>query len=60
VLPGGRNSGQQAQKWLEKTKIWPEEFVAKFLPNLTKNDRKRGRRKFSKEIPYFTVMTNTQ
>jgi hypothetical protein len=28
VLPGGQNSGQKAQKWPEKKKNWPEEFVA--------------------------------
>jgi hypothetical protein len=35
-------------------KNWSEEFVAEF----TKTGRKRGLRKFSTEVPYFTKMTN--
>jgi hypothetical protein len=51
-LPGGRNSGQKAQKGPQK-KSWPIEFVAEFWLNFTKKWQKRGRRKFSKEVPYF-------
>jgi hypothetical protein len=40
VLPGGRNSGQKAQKGPEKTKIWPEEFMAELWPNFVKSGRK--------------------
>jgi hypothetical protein len=36
VLPGGRNSGQKAQKGPEK-KSWPEEFVAENWPNYFQN-----------------------
>jgi hypothetical protein len=32
MLPGGRNSGQKAQKGQRK-KSWPEEFVAENWPN---------------------------
>jgi hypothetical protein len=49
VLPGGRNSGQKAQKGPQKKK-----FVAVFWLILPKTGRKRGRRKFSKEVPYFS------
>jgi hypothetical protein len=53
VLPGGRNSGQKAQKRAAKKKSWPKEFVAEFWLNFTTKWQKRGRRKFSKEVPYF-------
>jgi hypothetical protein len=48
VLPGGRNSGQKAQKGPQKKKI-----CGRILADFTKNWQKRGRRKFSKEVPYF-------
>jgi hypothetical protein len=44
VLPGGRNSGQKAQKGPQKEK----KFVAEFWLILPKSGRK-----FSKEVPYF-------
>jgi hypothetical protein len=34
-------------------KKWPKEFVAEFWLNFSKNWQKRGRGKFSKEVPYF-------
>jgi hypothetical protein len=37
VLPGGRNSGQKAQKGPEKKKSWLEEFVAENWPNFFQN-----------------------
>jgi hypothetical protein len=50
-LPGGRNFGRKAQKWPEKNKVgWK---------NLWLNFTKRGRRKFSKEASYLSVLTNT-
>jgi hypothetical protein len=53
VLPGDRNSGQKAQKGPQKKKSWPKEFVAECWLHFTKKWQKRGRRKFSKEVPYF-------
>jgi hypothetical protein len=50
VLTGGRNSSQKAQKGLVKTKIWPEEFLAKSLPNFTKNGRKGAGENFLKRF----------
>jgi hypothetical protein len=50
VLPGGRNSGQKAQKGPQKKKSWAKEFVAEFWLNFTKKWQKRGRRKFSKGV----------
>jgi hypothetical protein len=48
------------QKFLPKSskgaaakKSWPKKFVAEFRLNFTKKWQKRGRRKFSKEVPYF-------
>ena len=46
-LPG-RNSGQKAQKGPQKKKI-----SGRILADYTKNRQKRGRRKYSKEVPYF-------
>jgi hypothetical protein len=48
VLPGGRNSGLKAQKGPQEIKI-----CGRILADLPKTGRKRGRRKFSKEVPYF-------
>jgi hypothetical protein len=50
VLPGDRSSGQKAQKGLGKTKIWPQELVAEFLPNFTKNGRKGAGENFPKKF----------
>jgi hypothetical protein len=36
-----------------RKKSWPKEFVAEFWLIFTKKWQKRGRRKFSKEVPYF-------
>ncbi len=52
LLPGGRNSGQKAQKGPQKKKVcrknlWPN--FSWILPGRAE----RGRRKFSKEVPYF-------
>jgi hypothetical protein len=52
VLPGGRNSGQKAQKGLQKKKL-AERICGRILADFTKKWQKRGRRKFSKEVPYF-------
>jgi hypothetical protein len=42
-----------SSKGVAEKKSWPKEFVAEFLLNFTKKWQKRGRRKFSKEVPYF-------
>jgi hypothetical protein len=52
VLPGGRNSGQKAQKGPQKKKL-AERICGRILADFTKKWQKRGRRKFSKEVPYF-------
>jgi hypothetical protein len=39
VLPGGRNSGQKAQKGPGKIKIRPKDVAAEFWPNFTKSGR---------------------
>ena len=49
VLPGGRNSGQKAQKGPQKKKI-----CGRILVDFTKNWQKRGRRKFSKKFLIFS------
>jgi hypothetical protein len=36
-----------------RKKSLPKEFVAEFWLNFTKKWQKRGRRKFSNEVPYF-------
>jgi hypothetical protein len=36
VLPGGKNSGQKAQKGPQKKKSWPKEFVAEFYQKVAK------------------------
>jgi hypothetical protein len=47
VLPGGRNSGQKAQKGSEKKKVgWKNLY-----PNFGKILQKRGRRNILKEFP---------
>jgi hypothetical protein len=45
-LPG-RNSGQKAQKGPQK------KISGRILADFTKNRQKRGRRKYSKDVPYF-------
>jgi hypothetical protein len=52
VLPGGRNFGQKAQKGPQKKKL-AERICGRILADFTKKWQKRGRRKFSKEVPYF-------
>jgi hypothetical protein len=52
VLPGGRNSGQKAQKGPQKKKVGRKN-LCQILADFTKKWQKRGRRKFSKEVPYF-------
>jgi hypothetical protein len=59
VLPGGRNSGQKAQKGRGKKvggwkNLWPN--IGRILPTAAE----KGPRKFSKEVPYCTVMANSQ
>jgi hypothetical protein len=51
--PGGRSSGQKAQKGPQKKKVGRKNFWPNFWLNFTKKWQKRGRRKFSKEVPYF-------
>jgi hypothetical protein len=53
VLPGGRNSGQKAQKGPQKKKKLAERICGRILADFTKKWQKRGRKKFSKEVPYF-------
>jgi hypothetical protein len=48
VLPGGRNSGEKAQKGPQKKKI-----CGRILADFTKKWQEGGRGKFSKEVPYF-------
>jgi hypothetical protein len=43
----------KSSKGAAEKKSWLKEFVAEFWLNFTKKWQKRGRRKFSKEIPYF-------
>ena len=45
-LPG-RNSGQKAQRGHKK------KISGRILADFTKNRQKRGRRKYSKDVPYF-------
>jgi hypothetical protein len=52
VLPGGRNSDQKAQKGPQKKKL-AERICGRILAEFNQKWQKRGRRKFSKEIPYF-------
>jgi hypothetical protein len=51
VLPGSRKSALKAQKWpgkkIDRKNVWP-------------NFAKRGQRKVTNEVPYFTVMANSQ
>jgi hypothetical protein len=53
VLPGGRNSGQKAQKGPEKKKVgrknlWPN--FGRILPKVAE----KGPKKFFEEFPSFT------
>jgi hypothetical protein len=50
VLPGGRNSGQKAQKGLQVKKSWPKEFVAEFWLILPKCGRKEAAENFQKKF----------
>jgi hypothetical protein len=63
VLPGGRNSGQKAQKGLQKKKSWPKEFVAKFWLTLPKSGRKgaaeKGPQKIFKRSSLFLAVITT-
>ncbi len=52
MLLGGRNSGQKAQKGPQNKKL-AERICGRNLADFTKKWQKRGRRKFSKEVPYF-------
>jgi hypothetical protein len=49
VLPGGRNSGQRAQKGPRK-KSWTEEFMAEIWPNVPKSGRKGAEENFLKKF----------
>jgi hypothetical protein len=59
MLPGGRNSGQKSSKGAGG-KSWPEKSVAEFWPKFAKSGRKGAEGNCLKEVPYFSVMTNSQ
>jgi hypothetical protein len=52
VLPGGRNSGQKAQKGPQKKKL-SERICGRIFAEFYQKLAERDRRKFSKEVPYF-------
>jgi hypothetical protein len=54
VLPGGRNSGQKAQKGPQEKKSWPKEFVAEFWLILPKSGRKGAKENFQKKFLIFS------
>ncbi len=59
VLPGGRNFGQKAQKGQGKNKVTRKNLWPNF-GRIYQKWQKRGRRIFSKEVPYLTVLTHFQ
>jgi hypothetical protein len=60
VLPGGRKFRPKSLKGAGEKLSWPEEIVAEFWPNFTKNDRKGSENILFKKIPYLTVLTHFQ